>query len=134
MVFLDFCRSQGGVKWGYRQPGFHQQSQRMPDGNVCSKWHVPPAYMAPPNPYNNAEVRAEPDRFGGGAKASEHSQAAKKHIQSDRTPKAGRFQATHTLPKYRKHFPNARVRMGEAARARSPAPPSPDRYGGRSSA
>jgi len=48
--------NKGGVSWGYRQPGFHRNKQRMPDGNVCSKWHVPPAYMAAPNPYNNAEV------------------------------------------------------------------------------
>lgn len=42
-----------GVNWGR----FHVPSNlRMPDGNWCSKWHVPPAYLPAPNPYENAEV------------------------------------------------------------------------------
>lgn len=42
-----------GVAWGKHMD---HGGQKMPDGNTCSKWHVPPAYLPNPNPYNDAEI------------------------------------------------------------------------------
>jgi hypothetical protein len=49
----DIANAQG-VKWGRNS----QLSARMKmtDGNECNKWHVPPALLPAPNPYQNAEV------------------------------------------------------------------------------
>jgi len=44
-----------GIDWG-RYHDLTGGRQKMPDGNKCSKWHVPPALKAPPNPYNDSNV------------------------------------------------------------------------------
>jgi hypothetical protein len=42
-----------GVKWGRH---FQPHPNTLPDGNTCSGWHTPPAYLPYPNPYEGAEV------------------------------------------------------------------------------
>jgi hypothetical protein len=73
LIFLHIPKNAGttienianheGVKLGrfrnnYKHMWESGAPQKMPDGNACSWWHVPPALKAPPNPYAdpNAEV------------------------------------------------------------------------------
>jgi hypothetical protein len=47
-----------GLDWGRFDSNWGRIKERMPDGSMCSHWHVPPALKGPPNPYDdpNAEV------------------------------------------------------------------------------
>lgn len=65
LVFLHIPKNAGttveqagslvGISWGDLDPGLHSR-QLMPDGNMCSRWHVPPRLAGAPSQYSSAEV------------------------------------------------------------------------------
>jgi hypothetical protein len=40
------------IDWGRFTFNWGSEQQKMPDGNMCMHWHVPPYLKQPPNPYN----------------------------------------------------------------------------------
>lgn len=53
---IEDVAHEGYVSWGRFKDNWGESNQAMPDGSVCSHWHVPPHLKKAPNPYANPSV------------------------------------------------------------------------------